>query len=109
MKELQFTPGPWVASFRPAKDDYYIIGRYNDGGQIFIGEVYNADADEQRDANANLIAASPEMYEALKQIVNGYNKGIEQLGRVCMTTELLLAIDRLAIPLLSKLNSPKPT
>lgn len=52
----QHTPGPWTFD-----DDYYVVaGEEND----IICELWSQD----KDANARLIAAAPEMYEALKAI-----------------------------------------
>ena len=63
-KTAQFTPGPWSTERDRAKS----ISIY--GGSTFIGEVYN-EVDEpslEEQANTNLIAAAPEMYEALKRL-----------------------------------------
>ena len=63
-KTAQFTPGPWSTERDRAKS----ISIY--GGSTFIGEVYN-EVDEpslEEQANTNLIAAAPEMYEALKAL-----------------------------------------
>ena len=59
------TPGPWSTERDRAKS----ISIY--GGSTFIGEVYN-EVDEtslEEQANTNLIAAAPAMYEALSELV----------------------------------------
>lgn len=83
MKEAKFTPGPW----RLTRNDEWIVGRDDK-----IGEVLIASRGLQSTANANLIAAAPEMYEMLEGILghicydsrlcaicDNYNERIEQL------------------------------
>lgn len=76
-KETSFTPGPWKAKFHAAKDEFEIT---DDSRQMFIAKVYGYDADAQRDANANLIAAAPDMYEALEYTKSILDSLIEQFG-----------------------------
>ena len=49
----EHTPGPWTAT---ACDDFY---------RIQSQDAYVADVFNYREANARLIAAAPELYEAL--------------------------------------------
>ena len=49
----EYTPGPWTAY---ACDDFYQI----QGRGAYVAEVFN-----RHEANARLIAAAPELYEAL--------------------------------------------
>ena len=42
--------------------------------------LYTSPSHEQCTANAHLIASSPEMYEALKAIQQGIERGKERLG-----------------------------
>ena len=60
MSETKFTPGPWRYE-------------YEDG---YCGELIGANGgmictftDEPNEANANLIAAAPDLYEALKEVL----------------------------------------
>lgn len=63
----KFTPGPWnVAGFdsRINEERYFGIG--TPCGQMIVESFGECDSD--RKANATLIAAAPEMYEALKKL-----------------------------------------
>jgi hypothetical protein len=61
------TPGPWKVSMplikAPARGGYYELG----GVAQVLGDKHVPDINEQ-EANARLIAAAPEMLEALKLI-----------------------------------------
>ena len=63
-----FTPAPWVAQFNvmgtPA--EAHLIAPV-DGGLTDVAWVNPANTESQ--ANANLIAAAPELYEALEALV----------------------------------------
>lgn len=74
MSESKFTPGPWLASQTmrvhgavPSSDGVDICSADNAN----IGLVYWAESGSRSEtrANANLIAAAPEMYEALKRVM----------------------------------------
>ncbi len=49
------TPGPWTE-----------VGRYIETDECTICEMFSARTREERDANQRLIAAAPELLEALK-------------------------------------------
>lgn len=78
MGEAKFTPGPWGldAGFESSKpgdfDEYWQV---HDGADAIACSA-NCYA-ENREANAHLIAAAPELYEALDNIAtathNGFN------------------------------------
>lgn len=62
MSKPQFTPGPWTPVKVPG-GDYRI--QYNSKGN-WLGLVYHDDDQPERaKADARLIAAAPELYEAL--------------------------------------------
>jgi hypothetical protein len=68
------TPGPWTLSPCDDSSDIAIHG-YNDGQHQWIGDVVcDSDSwhatDANRNANAMLIAAAPDMLAALRTIVN---------------------------------------
>ena len=69
----KFTPGPWyVYDTRERAEhayDYYITA-----GQYFVAAV-SPDSLNIQEANANLIAAAPEMYEMLERLQKGHKKG----------------------------------
>lgn len=64
MTETKFTPGPWFISRK------FVVGpRDQEDGQSYgmivgVADVYG----ENRSADANLIAAAPELYAALEAI-----------------------------------------
>jgi len=66
----EHTPGPWIE-----------VGRYIETDRHIICEMFSAASREERDANQRLIAAAPELLEALKALMhevdesgNGYAK-----------------------------------
>lgn len=66
MNKPKFTPGPWEAipgnsmvRVNPLVDQGYLGGLYIADIQLLLPEA---------EANANLIAAAPEMYEALEKV-----------------------------------------
>ena len=76
------TPGPWTLSPWTASSDIAIHG-YNDGQRQWIGDVVgDTDSehatDANRDANARLIAAAPDMLEALKGLMPMWQSGIDE-------------------------------
>jgi len=64
MSETKFTPGPWRAS----KDGFDVENVVGAG----VCALY---ADETCEANARLIAAAPEMYEAVATLVRMVTDG----------------------------------
>ena len=66
MSEAKFTNGKWVA-FYPHEllNDGHISVETESGKLIYFREVHKTTLEEQA-ANANLIAAAPEMYEMLE-------------------------------------------
>ena len=74
------TPWPWFANGRSIKRDYRLIGLTEDAGEI-IASVMGGETSGPRfiesssecQANARLIAAAPELLDALKQIKSNAN------------------------------------
>lgn len=70
-----FTPGPWYvsepwagfASIKRVDDDALVFG-------IAAGEPEEKQSDEVCEANARLIAAAPELYEAVEALVECFIK-----------------------------------
>lgn len=62
MKNEQFTPGPWKVDFETEELQT---------NNLVLGLIYGCSHDDSPDciANANLIAAAPDMYEALKEVL----------------------------------------
>ena len=70
-KPAQFTQGPWVVK---STDEDINTKTIIDSDEFWIAKVlnFNRASDDIREsqANANLIAAAPAMYEALKQAID---------------------------------------
>ena len=80
MKEAKFTKGPWVArGSTPSR----IYGMQRSDKEVIVAAT--GSVVENSGANANLIAAAPEMYEMLADFLNNHefgsyvDKEIEQL------------------------------
>lgn len=61
MSEPKFTPGPWLFSSYKSGNSVIVI----DGKEFDVATVNYPN----RDANAHLIAAAPELYEALEGLL----------------------------------------
>lgn len=59
------TPGPWF----PTSDEHYVSPAANLGTLIAILHEAEEDGEAERRANARLIAAAPDLLEALKMCV----------------------------------------
>lgn len=74
MSEFNGTPGPWFYSGKHEECDVRYVSTstnrdvVNDVAVLFSGEP------EERQANANLIAAAPELLEALQDALHAYDK-----------------------------------
>jgi len=68
MTETKWTPGPWSINTGLDQRPYIVAGEKN---WPPLGKVYrdSIDGDLPWEANAHLIAAAPELYEALWQLV----------------------------------------
>ena len=62
-KRATFTPGPWVAMGKAV----YEATRYRE--ILWVGDNTGSASDEEKSANARLIAAAPAMYEVLQEIL----------------------------------------
>ena len=61
MSEPKFTPGPWLFSSYKSGNSVIVT----DGKEFDVATVNYPN----RDANAHLIAAAPELYEALEELL----------------------------------------
>ena len=69
MDKPKFTPGPWVAQKNSTYWEFGKKGSIYSLGDVCATNPGNPDSGEQ-EANAHLIAAAPELYEALRTIVD---------------------------------------
>ncbi|WP_407310566.1 hypothetical protein [Desulfosporosinus sp. SB140] len=60
MSEVKFTTGPWIRSIR----GFQVLTYDSENG---ICELKDAKNEAEKIANAQLISAAPDMYEALKK------------------------------------------
>lgn len=78
--QLKWTPGPWRVSTiglmndgsLPVSSDQGQIARVSAQADFPRGQGHNSECAE-RDANAHLIAAAPDLYAALDALIDGRN------------------------------------
>lgn len=84
MTQFKGTPGPWEIKPEEVDRSYIRIRGTQLGGRFKVANVLSPDydgvhhreADETR-ANAQLIAAAPELLEALCNLIECYERGVE--------------------------------
>lgn len=84
MKEFKGTPGPWHVS-----DEGTLVIR-DDMWFSHVASNIGYPTDDEDAANANLIAASPELLSALQQLLEIYD---DQSGKVWTTSSKRRALD----------------
>jgi hypothetical protein len=70
-----FTPGPWKAFYKRKYDEWHVAMPYGGGSSMLCplaSDGIEAPDPSQREANAHLIAAAPELYEALDAICSEF-------------------------------------
>ena len=82
----KFTKGKWQCDFEESK---YIFCCDGD----VLGEVYFTTSDEETEANARLIAAAPEMYELLENLVDILLSHLYSEDKAIRIVDLLARID----------------
>jgi len=79
MSNLKHTPRPWVVKETSQEGCYDIIvddKNWTDYGKIWVASTISVNKlQEECKANAKLIAAAPEMFEAMKIFVERCEKG----------------------------------
>lgn len=77
--KTKYTPGPWAVSGREV-----LMSVRNAGGATRMdgwkGSAFNIATPEEHQANACLIAAAPELLEALKNMLAAYGGGTKLCG-----------------------------
>jgi hypothetical protein len=74
-----FTPGPWTSFYKAKYDEWHVAMPYGGGSQMLCplaSDGIEAPDPSQREANARLIAAAPDLYEALDELLN-YSGGAD--------------------------------
>lgn len=70
--EAKHTPGPWKAKPSPYHDDVFIVQAGMPTNRVLARFGSDDEPVDETDlANAHLIAAAPDMYEALEMVVRG--------------------------------------
>jgi hypothetical protein len=78
MSKEKFTPGPWTATRsdpNEGADVWWITGtvaKMSGNAETDVATVCGGKMDGKSEANANLIAACPELYEALDKLMKRY-------------------------------------
>ena len=62
--ETKFTPGPWSLDNNDVRDEAQAVLR--DATGCIVADAFTMDRTGECEANAHLIAAAPELYEALE-------------------------------------------
>lgn len=65
--EAKFTPGPWDVDYGPHASRFNIFGPGRHVGTFYPGSFKRG---EENEANARLIAAAPDLLEALESAVD---------------------------------------
>lgn len=79
-KTISHTPGPWTFERHGKESNYFgnIIGHYTERTVRTITCQLRYGTDEEQEANAHLIAAAPDLLEALK----GFMKAVEWESKI---------------------------
>jgi hypothetical protein len=94
MTKQKHTPGEWEvrdSKLRGGNGRFVEIFPCSDedGGMCdCIADVYAGHSDEEMQANANLIAAVPELLQACKAVVHSWELATDPLGRPAHRVEL---------------------
>ena len=78
MSEAGFTKGPWEIVPDPDSVWYYVHIVDGEGGDV--AAVYRRSEPAEGPANARLMAAAPDLLEALQTIVNGWDRSPQSAG-----------------------------
>lgn len=85
-KTAQFTPGPWDC------DNAWAVGKRAANGSLdLIANLSYSCFQDAKDADANLIAAAPAMYEALQFVRKFYQDNFENMPVAFQTVDNICA------------------
>jgi hypothetical protein len=77
---MTHTPGPWAQSHRKGPDDMYRTQVYDAAGETIANIAWypvhtsQTTTSTNREANARLIAAAPELLDALRELFADYKR-----------------------------------
>jgi hypothetical protein len=90
MSGENWTPGPWWLE-QPVEDGVGAsVGVSGHGHRLLAKAVWRAELETRTlhaEANANLIAAAPELYEALEGMLTGYQQVCSVYGLYCENSQ----------------------
>lgn len=92
MSETKFTPGPWAINSLTGPTEIAAVKPFRDIGVAYT-DGYGADATGV--ANARLMAAAPDLYEALTRLLASHGPGnaeAHQPGCQCAVHEAMAAL-----------------
>lgn len=84
---MNYTKGEWNLELRPANN----VHRIRTDREI-IADVFGTNAEDK--ANAHLIVAAPDMYEALKWLCEDINNKEAIVSRVSTRTKIINALSK---------------
>lgn len=74
MSQAKHTPGPWVVDGDVIRGDQQRNGSISVASMLDVSYPYGRRAGESKHANARLIAAAPELLDALVEAASGYSE-----------------------------------
>jgi len=72
------TPGPWKVSGKPSICGYKVAEK--SGRSVASFPATSKRSDDEREANARLIAEAPAMLDVIKELLRGHQADIEDYG-----------------------------
>lgn len=85
----KFTPGPWKSVENSISSEMYFFA--NSQGKL-LGETIGLTRDKDENmANANLIAAAPDMYQVIHDLIEVIQGPVDQIPEVIVKARRLLA------------------
>jgi hypothetical protein len=82
MTKVKHTPGPWEISYRESgfiQDGHVIMGNDLEIAHVEPWERMDDDAIEEAEANAELIAAAPDLLDALMHLLHDFEEEVQSV------------------------------